>query len=66
MIELPGEKKSRLLEVIREYLTYDQFLDELWRYMSLSELEDLVDHLVRYEIIPYDAVYPDEEDEDDE
>ena len=62
----PGERKSDILDLIREYLTYEQFLDNLWRYMSLSELEDLLDYLVRYDLIPYDRAYPEEVKDDDE
>ena len=54
----PGERKAEILDLIKEYLTYDQFLGELWCYMSLSELEDLLDHLVRYEFIPLEEAYP--------
>lgn len=57
----PGERKSDILDLIREYLTYDQFLDELWRYMSLTELEDLFDHLVRYGFIPSEVACNEDE-----
>lgn len=61
----PGERKSEILELIKEHLTYEQFLDELWRYMDLNELEDLLKHLVRYGFIPYDEAYSEEEDDDE-
>ncbi len=58
----PGERKSDILELIDEYLDKQTLLDVMWHYFSLMELEDLLDYLVRYEYIPEEAAYPDEED----
>ena len=62
----PGERKSEILELIQRNLTYDAFMDVLWRYMDLSELEYLLDYLVRYEYIDYCNAYPDDVDCNDE
>lgn len=58
----PGERKSEILELIQRNLTYDAFMDVLWRYMNLSELEDLLDYLVRYGYIGYCDAYPDDDE----